>query len=228
MPRNQRCVLPDCPYHITQRGTNRQRVFFTESDRATYLRLLSQNQADAGTRVLAWCLMPNHIHLIAVPERSDSLAVLLRRVHGRYAQMVNARRLRSGHLWQNRFYSCPLSGSHLWRALAYVESNPVRAGLVERPEHYKWSSAAAHLGLVKDRTGLLDQDFWHSQGGPAGWRELLMKPEEAIELRTLRRCTYAGRPYGEDSFVDRFEEQFQRRWRRWSFEDDRQLHTFAS
>jgi putative transposase len=98
-------------YHVTQRGTNHQRVFFSASDRAAYLRLLQRNLAPAETRVLAWCLMTNHVHLVLVPGREDSLEILLRRLHGRYAQMVNVRRLRSGHLWQNRFFSCPLSAS---------------------------------------------------------------------------------------------------------------------
>ena len=130
MPRNARCIIPEMAYHVTQRGTNRQRVFFSASGRAAYLRLLQQNLAPAETRVLAWCLMTNHVHLVLVPGREDSLEILLRRLHGRYAQMVNARRLRSGHLWQNRFFSCPLSADHLRRVLAYVERNPVRAGLV--------------------------------------------------------------------------------------------------
>jgi len=85
-------VLPGQAYHITQRGTNRQRVFFTDSDRSTYLRLMAQHLEDAGARVLAWCLMTNYVHFIVVAEREDSLSVLLRRVHGRYAQMLNARR----------------------------------------------------------------------------------------------------------------------------------------
>ena len=128
MPRNQRCVMPGQAYHLTQRGTNRQRVFFKDSDRSTYLKLMAHNLEDAGVRVLAWCLMSNHVHFVAVPERDDSLSVLTRRVHGRFAQMMNARLLRSGHLWQNRFHSCALSPAHLWRALAYVERNPLRAG----------------------------------------------------------------------------------------------------
>ena len=104
MPRNARCIIPEMAYHVTQRGTNHQRVFFSASDRAAYLRLLQQNLGPAETRVLAWCLMNNHVHLVLVPGREDSLEILLRRLHGRYAQMVNARRLRSGHLWQNRFF----------------------------------------------------------------------------------------------------------------------------
>ena len=85
MPRNHRCFMPGQAYGITQRGTNRQKVFFTDSDRSTYLKLMSQNLEDAGVSVLAWCLMKNHVHFVAVPERDDSLFVLWRRVHGRFA-----------------------------------------------------------------------------------------------------------------------------------------------
>ena len=219
--------MPDQAYHVTQRGTNRQRVFFTDADRSTYLRLLAENLEDARARVLAWCLMTNHIHFVVVAERDDSLSVLLRRVHGRYSQMVNARRARTGHLWQNRFHSCALSPSHLWRALAYVELNPVRAAMVERAEEYKWSSAAAHLGLASDRYSLLDKEFWIQQGGSQGWEALLAAPEPALEMRLLRRCTYAGRPFGEAEFVGLFEERFQRVWRKWGFEEENKVQSFA-
>ena len=159
MSRNSRCVLPELPYHVTQRGTNRQTVFFSAGDRRIYLSLFAAHQHDAGVRVLAYCLMSNHVHFVVVPERADSLAVLFRRVHGAYAQAFNARRRRSGHLWQNRFYSCPLSERHLWIALRYVEANPVRALVVGRPEEYRWSSAAAHFDLAPDRSGLLDGEL---------------------------------------------------------------------
>lgn len=212
--------MPGEAYHITQRGTNRERVFFSNGDRSTYLRLLAQNLSDAAVRVLAWCLMDNHVHLILVPEREDSLSVLLRRVHGRYAQMVNARQSRTGHLWQNRFFSCALSSTHLLRALVYVERNPVRAGLVTRPEEYHWSSAAAH-GLAKDRFRLLDNEFWLRQGGAGWWADLLGRPEDALDIRLLRRCTYAGRPFGEADYVKRFEERFGRSWRTWGFEKEK-------
>ena len=135
------------------------RETFSAGDRETYVTLIRQNLQDAGVRLLAWCLMTNHIHLIAVPERENSLAVLLRRVHGRYAQYYNARHGRTGHLWQNRYFACSLGAGHLWAALAYVEMNPVRARLVERPGDYRWSSAAAHLGRP-DTTGLVDLDWW--------------------------------------------------------------------
>jgi putative transposase len=205
-------------YHITQRGTDGRPVFLADEDRTSYLRMLSLNRKQARVRILAWCLMSNHIHLVAIPECEDSLEILLRRVHGRYAQMFNARTGRTGHLWQSRFFSCALDSLHLWRALAYVERNPVRAGLVERPEQYAWSSARVHLGFERDRYGLLDLDFWEEFGGTLAWRDLLLSREEAAVVHLLRRCTYSGRPFGEESFMADFEMRFGRRWRRWSFE----------
>ena len=145
MPRNARVVWPGLPYHVTQRGTNGQTVFYSVADRKTYLYLLRANLEDCNVRILAFCLMSNHVHWIIVPGTEDSLARLFRRVHGRYAQYLNARRQRNGHLWQNRFYSCPLGETHLWTALRYVELNPVRAGLVEAP--------TAIAGLAPRRTG---------------------------------------------------------------------------
>ena len=112
MPRNTRCVEPGLPYHVTQRGTNRQRVFYSPTDYKMYLSLVREHMKDAECRVLAYCLMTNHVHVVVVPGRLDSLAVLFRRVHGRYSQYLNTRLHRTGHLWQARFYSCPLSETH--------------------------------------------------------------------------------------------------------------------
>ncbi len=136
MPRRGRCVLPEMACHVTQRGVDRRETFSVAEDRETYLRLLQSNLRDADVRVLAWCLMCNHVHLVAVPAREDSLSVLFRRVHGRYAQYYNARWGRTGHLWQNRYFSCVLGASHLWAALAYVERNPVRAEMVGEASEY--------------------------------------------------------------------------------------------
>jgi putative transposase len=218
MSRNARCILPGLPYHITQRGTNRQRVFFSIAHRKTYLTLVARHREDAGVRVLAYCLMSNHVHLVVIPERADSLAVLFRRVHGGYAQAVNAGLGRSGHLWQNRFYSCPLSEGHLWIGLRYVEANPVRAGMAAHPQQYRWSSAAVHLTDGLDPSGVLDRGFWERSGGVETWQQMHAASEGDHTLNLLRRCTYAGRPFGEEEFVVRLEQTFQRNWRRWSFE----------
>jgi putative transposase len=209
MPRLARVVVTGVAHHVTQRGTGRQTVFHTRSDRRVYLRLLTENSHRAGLRILAYCLMPNHIHLIAVPEREDSLAVALRRAHGRYAQYFNARKLRSGHLWQNRFYSCPMDQSHLWTAIRYVELNPTRANLAGQPGEYEWSSAPAHL-LGRDPHHTLDMSFWLESGGAPNWADLLSVNIEPAQLIALRRATHAGRPLGSTAFQTWVNEQCQR------------------
>jgi putative transposase len=193
--------MPGVPHHITQRGTDRQTVFFARRDRRVYLELLREQARGTDLRILAYCLMRNHIHLIAVPGQEDSLAIGLRRAHGRYAQYLNARRGRTGHLWQNRFFSCPLEGAHLSAALRYVERNPVRAMLVSSPEDYVWSSAPAHL-MGKDPTGLLDMRFWEQSGGLPYWMQLIHSDEDESARRDLRKATYAGRPLGSVGFVE--------------------------
>ncbi len=203
-------MLPGVACHITQRGVDKRETFSCAQDREAYLRLLRDNLADAQVALLGFCLMTNHVHLIAVPEREDSLAVLLRRVHGRYAQYYNTRCGRTGHLWQNRFFACVLDDAHLWTALAYVERNPVRAGIVERAGDYRWSSAAAHLGEA-DPTGTLDMQWWRREDRSLDWAESLGETDEEAAL-SLQRCTYAGRPFGSQSFVDEMAVRFERHW----------------
>jgi putative transposase len=202
------------PYHITQRGTNHEKVFFSAADRLMYLRLVRENMGEAGVRILAYCLMTNHVHLVVVPERLDSLALLFSRVHGRYSQYVNLRRQRSGHLWQARYYSCPMSDRHMWIALRYVEDNPCRAGIVPRPEAYRWSSAASHLLGAPDLSKILDLEFWEQAGGVVTWVDLHAAGERNDEVRVLRKCTYGGRPFGDEEFINQMESRFQRVWRR--------------
>src|SRR5579872_6576310 len=198
MPRRNRCVMPGVPYHITQRGVDRRETFSFDYDYAAYLRLLGENLEDVEVALLGWCLMPNHVHLIAVPEREDCLNVLLRRVQGRYAQYYNARIGRSGHLWQNRFFACALGPGHLWAALAYVDRNPVAAGLATWAAGYRWSSASAHMVGV-DASGLLDEGWWRSEA-PSDWDRRLDQDDHDAAA-ALRQCTHAGRPFGSASFV---------------------------
>lgn len=209
MPRRARCVLPGVPYHVTQRGVDRQATFRVDDDRHTYLRLLRENLSEADVRVWAWCLMSNHVHLVLLPGREDSLSLLMRRVHGRYAQYYNTRWGRTGHLWQNRFFSCILGIEHLWAAVAYVERNPVRAGIVDSAAEYPWSSAAAHLTGVDDM-GLLDMEWWEKEG-PKNWNEVLTI-EDPATVQQLRQCTYSGRPFGTESFVVEIGKKIGRTW----------------
>ncbi len=125
MPRLARIAIPGVPHHVTQRGNNRQDIFFAVEDRSFYLEWLAKYASEAGLDILGYCLMTNHIHLVVVPHEEDSLADGLGRAHWRYSQMVNRLHGRSGHLWQGRFFSCALDDEHAYGALAYVERNPV-------------------------------------------------------------------------------------------------------
>jgi putative transposase len=215
MPRNPRCVLPGVAYHVTQRGVDRSDVFFCQADRETYLHLVGEQRLETGVRVLAWCLMNNHVHWVAIPEREDSLSVLFRRVHGRYAQYLNTRRGRTGHLWQNRFFSCPVAAAREVTALRYVEWNPVRAGMVEAPEQWRWSSARAHLrGPEAEEIAVLDWSYWRERGGGEWWKEALGHPDDLRQWQLIRRATYAGAPLGPAEFVEEMERRFGRQWRR--------------
>jgi putative transposase len=175
------------------------------------LKLLAEHSIEANVRILGWCLMTNHTHLIAVPEREDSLAVLLRRVHGRYAQYYNARAGRVGHLWQNRYFACALGIGHLWRALVYVERNPVRAGMVMRAEEYRWSSALPHC-TGRDERKLIDMDWWSERDVTMCWSEVLNQGQD--DAQEIERCTFSGKPFGNTVFVQELSERFGRHWMR--------------
>jgi len=198
-------------HHVTQRGIDQQKVFFADADRRAYLDCLASYCSQAGVRILAYCLMSNHVHLVAVPEEAKALGVALRGAHGRYSQYLNSVRQRMGHLWQNRYYSCAMDDKHLWAALRYVERNPVRANLVARPEDYEWSSAAAHVGLRSEgRRPILDWQFHTHAGGKERWIELLAEPDELLTIRSLQRGTFTGRPVGSADFVAKLEEELGR------------------
>ncbi len=212
MPRTARVVIPGCVHHVTQRGNNRQDVFFVAADRQMFLQYLREAAARFALRVEGYCLMTNHIHLVVTPQREDSLAAALKRVNQLHAQYVNHLHGRSGHLWQNRFFSCPLGPEHTWRALAYVERNPVRARLCRKAWQWPWSSAAAHCG-GDDPFELLDLPSWQREMDPAKWRCLLERTDEDRLTTTLRLATSRGRPLGSDRFIAKLETLLGRRLR---------------
>jgi len=204
MARIARAVVPGLPHHITQRGNNRQDVFLDDDDRRMYLSLLAERAATFGLRVLAYCLMPNHVHLVGVPEGDDSLAQAIGRTHLHYTQWFNRRHESTGHLWQNRFFSCPLDEAHADNALVYVEQNPVRAKLAKRAWQYRWSSAQAHVeGWGKSE--VLDLDWWRKRWTPTDWKDLLSADTDDEQTRAIRSCTERGRPLGSDQFVSGLE-----------------------
>ena len=199
-----RLVVPGVPHHVTQRGNNRQAVFFDPAGRRLYLALLKAHAERFGVQVLGYCLMDNHMHLVAIPEGPQSLAKAMGRTDYDYTRAVNRARRWSGHLWQNRFFSCPLDKVHQWRALAYVDLNPVRAGLVKRARQYPWSSAAVHCA-ADDPAGLVERAAWRKCWGRGDWAAVLAEGQAQAELQALRRHTYTGQPWGGEAFVARLE-----------------------
>jgi len=208
MARLARVVVPGYPHHVTQRGNRRLPTFFSDDDYEAYLALMAEQCAACGVAIWAWCLMPNHVHLVAVPETAEALARGIGEAHRRYTRRVNFREGWRGYLWQGRFASCPMDAAHTLAAARYVERNPVRAGLVPRAWEWPWSSARAHVEGRGD--GLI------APGGPLAaevtdWRAFLAAEEDEATLERLRRHGRTGRPLGAVSFLRRLERRLDRR-----------------
>ena len=178
-------------------------VFFADRDREVYLDAFFDYASRYGLRVWGYCLMSNHVHFVVIPETERSLARVFGRTHADYARYANLVRRGCGHFWQARFYSCALDEWHSWKALTYVERNPVRAGLVKSPEEYVWSSASAHC-REDTLDGRLDLGEWQQRFGGSRWGEVLRigVTEEAMEER-IREATRRGSPLGSEVFVER-------------------------
>jgi len=203
MPRLRRVILPGEPHHVTQRGNRRTDIYCDNEDREVYLFLLKKYSSVNSIEIFSYCLMTNHIHLVVTPPDEKSLSSAMRDCHSTFAIYFNRKYNFSGHLWQGRYYGCALDSTHFWEAIRYVESNPVRAGLVERAEDYRWSSTRAHCGLEKNR---LLSPLPLTHGLLIGnWADWLALGQDDRELKALRRLTRTGRPCGSDEFIDELE-----------------------
>jgi putative transposase len=212
MARLARVAAVGVAYHITQRGNARRDVFESQGDRLVYLSLLRQYARLHQLSLLGYCLMSNHVHLVAIPHRPDSMARALLHAHGRYAACLNTRQGASGHVWQGRYYSCPLDQRHLWAALRYAECNPVRAAMLSAPEDFPWSSAAAHCS-GEDPQHILDLEPWRDYWTPPDWRFFLHATgagERDAEAGEIRAHTHTGRPLGSSGFVRDLERELGR------------------
>ena len=201
MPRLARLVIPGVPHHITQRGNRRQRVFFSNDDKALYIKILKDQGAKKGLQFWSYCLMDNHVHLICVPKLPDSLSLGIGETHRRFTTIINARENWGGYLWQGRFHSCPLDEWHLILAARYIEQNPVRAGIVKKPEDFQWSSARA--GVTKTRDGLISEN--NPLASQKNWRILLKEALSENDLDLIRKHSRTGRPLGSEEFIRRLE-----------------------
>lgn len=210
MARLARVVIPGIPHHITQRGNRRQPTFFRDEDYAIYLELMSHWCKERDVQIWAYCLMPNHVHLIAVPKTEDGLRLAIGEAHRRYTRHVNFREGWRGHLWQGRFASFVLDEPYLLAAARYVELNPVRAGLATAPSAYRWSSAKAHL-KGKDDVLVKVSPLLKIAGN---WRRLLTSAVSEEDLKQFREHERTGRVLGEEAFQKRLEKKLGRVLRR--------------
>jgi len=209
MARLARIVVPGYPHHVTQRGNRRQVTFFCDDDYREYIRLMSEWCKHHCVEIWGYCLMPNHVHLIAVPEKKESLARAIGEAHRRYTRYINFREGWRGYLWQGRFASYVMDQDHLIASARYVELNPVKAELVQHPGDYKWSSARAHLtgeddDLVKAAPLLEVINNWKSF--------LASGMQEKDEIK-IKRHARTGRPLGSQAFLDAIEKLLERRVR---------------
>lgn len=210
MPRIARIVAVGLPHHITQRGNYRQDIFLDDNDRRQYLSWIQEYSNKYALSILAYCLMQNHVHFIAIPNREDSFAKTFNTAHMRYSQYFNKKMQARGHLWQGRFYSCVLDEPHLISAVRYIERNPVRAKIIKKPWQWKWSSASAHIGegespiRLGDLFRIIDMSY-------ESWKQYVDSKEEVGVLDNIRRHTLTGHPLGSPTFIEKLEKIFDRR-----------------
>ena len=205
MARLARIVIPQLPHHVTQRGNRREPIFFKDGDQDVYRNLMAEQMSKASISVWAYCLMPNHVHLILTPKYADRLGEAVGEAHRRYTNFINGRSRWRGHLFQTRFASFVMDDAHLKAAVCYVSLNPVRAGLVGRAEDWPWSSVRAHLSGVDDSLVKVHPvrermpDLAH-----------LLNQDHEVAFDRLRRSESTGRPVGADEFVRDLERRLKR------------------
>ena len=190
------------PHHITHRGVRRSDVFWDDADRLHYLQLFRVAASTFLLRIWAFCLMTNHVHYVAVPERENSIAKVFHWAHGRYDEYFNKKYALTGNLWEGRPHSAVLDEAHTFSAVRYVERNPVRAGMVAEASDYKWSSARIRCGLAYD--SMLDLS-WPPSGMMPSWKTWLADASDKQSEDLIRKSTSTGRPCGDESFVSRIE-----------------------
>jgi putative transposase len=200
-------VIPGVAHHVTQRGNRRQPIFFADEDYQKYRYLLTRACFEHRLDILVYCLMPNHVHLIAVPEAEDSLRLAIGETHRSYTAWINLKNGWTGHLWQGRFNSCPMDEHHLLAAVRYVGLNPVRAQLCARPEDYRYSSVRSHILGTEDK--LINPSPLNSLIDD--WKEFLGVDLNQETADMLRRHGRTGRPLGDDRFIEKLERATGRR-----------------
>lgn len=212
MPRRARSYIAGLPYHIVQRGNNREACFLEPEDYQYYLELWQQLSRRHGAMVHAYCLMTNHIHFLVTPDTKDAISNTMKVVGSRYAQYMNKKYRRTGTLWEGRHRSSLVQAErYLLTCQRYIELNPVRADMVKRPEEYHWSSYGVngwgdeswitphreYLRLGSDR-----------QERVRAYRELFRYQLSEEDLHLVRKAAHYCQPVGDERFRARIESRY--------------------
>ncbi len=199
MPRTARASVGGVCYHVINRGNGRARVFYKDRDFQAFVDLFEPACERLPMRILAWCLMPNHFHLVLWPRGDGDLSRWMQWLMTAHVRRYHKNHRTSGHVWQGRFKAFPIQqDAHLLTVLRYVERNPLRAGLVRQAENWRWSSLPSWIEH--------ERPAWLSKGPvdrPARWLTYVNRAETSAELESLRRSILRGAPFGTATWSQR-------------------------
>ena len=212
MPRRARMYLPDFPYHIVQRGNNREACFIELENYHYYLELWKEASSRYGVSVHAYCLMTNHVHILATPQEKTSISNTMKVVGSRYAQYINKKYKRTGTLWEGRHRSSLVqTEKYFLTCCRYIELNPVTANMVKRPEEYKWSSYGSNAW--GDDSWLLQHEEYKRLGATReqrcqNYRMLFKGHVEPADIDLIRKAAHYCQPVGDDRFKEMIEKKY--------------------
>ena len=216
MARLPRLTVPNYPHHVIQRGTNQQRIVIDDLDRQRLLDLWQEYAQRFQVAIHAYVIMDNHFHLLATPETDKGLPQMMQAVGRSYVRHFNLRHRRVGALWEGRYRSNLIESEHyLLSCMAYIDLNPVRAGMVAQPSDFRWSSHRHHLGLASDKLVKQHALYWALGNTPfareAAYAELVHAGISNDQQGALTDATLSGWALGDASFVAQLQGQTPRR-----------------
>ncbi len=195
----KRIIIPQLPHHVIQRGLQGRQTFFNDTDYTTYLKILTQSGHRYSVQILAYCLMPDHVHLIAIPHQKTSLSSCLRTVHSRYTKYIHSMTGERGQFWQGKYSSHLLDEYYLMACARYIEINPVKREYVTHAEDWPWSSCTAHITGKSDALVTVEPLL---EKVTVEWRDFLLEPRPPEEADLFYRHEKNGRPLGCKDFLE--------------------------
>jgi putative transposase len=216
MARLPRLTVTGYPHHVIQRGNDRQAIVRDDADREMFLSLVTEHAASFKVAIHAYVIMDNHVHFLATPETDDGLPKWMQAVGRSYVRYFNARHHRTGTLWEGRYRSNLIeSERYLLACMVYIDLNPVRAGMVDLPVDFKWSSHRHCIGQVSDRLVTPHALFWGLGNTPfareAAYRELVQTGMGPSEKEKLTQSALSGWALGSSDFVSELRQLTTRR-----------------